>query len=71
MWLYCSRWGSAPLLEKIVPHFDSYHLSNLKQKDFVNFKKSMNLIKLNKHLTKEGLEKIKKLSLEMNSNRLN
>ncbi len=58
------------LLEKIIPHFDSYPLSNLKQKDFVNFKESMNLIKLNKHLTKEGLEKIKDLSLEMNSNRL-
>jgi hypothetical protein len=39
------------LLEKIIPHFDSYPLSNLKQKDFVNFKESMNLIKLNKHLT--------------------
>ncbi len=51
MWLYCSRWREAPLLEKIIPHFDSYPLSNLKQKDFVNFKESMNLIKLNKHLT--------------------
>jgi hypothetical protein len=41
------------LLEKIIPHFDSYPLSNLKQKDFVNFKDSMKLIKLNKHLTKK------------------
>jgi hypothetical protein len=62
---------ASSLVEKIIPHFESYPVSNLKQKDFVNFKESMNLIKLNKHLTTEGLEKIKKLSLEMNSNRLN
>jgi len=59
---------ASSLVEKIIPHFDSYPLSNLKQTDFYNFKESMNLIKLNKHLTTEGLEKIKKLSLEMNSN---
>lgn len=28
------------------------------------------MIKLKKHLTKEGLDKIKALNLEMNSNRL-
>jgi hypothetical protein len=29
------------------------------------------MIKLKKHLTREGLDRIKSLSLEMNSNRLN
>jgi LAGLIDADG endonuclease len=62
------------ILEKIIPHFDSYPLLNLKQKDFNCFKESMTVIKLNQHLTsargREGLEKIKNLSLEMNSNRL-
>nr|YP_009690195.1 LAGLIDADG homing endonuclease [Porodaedalea pini]QEG56975.1 LAGLIDADG homing endonuclease [Porodaedalea pini] len=58
------------LLTKIIPHFDSYPMLNLKQKDFLCFKESMALIKLNQHLTKQGLEQIKNLSLEMNSNRL-
>jgi hypothetical protein len=58
------------ILEKIIPHFDTYGLCNLKQKDFICFKKSMSIVKLNQHLTKEGLDKIKTLSLEMNSNRL-
>jgi len=58
-------------LENIIPHFDNYPLLNLKQKDYVCFKECMALIKLNNHLTREGLDKIKSLSLEMNSNRLN
>ena len=58
------------LLKKIIPHFDSYPLLNLKQADFLCFKEALLLIKEKKHLTKEGLEKIKILNLEMNSNRL-
>jgi hypothetical protein len=66
------------LLGKIIPHFDQYPILNLKQKDYICFKKSMAagaaaaglIIKLKKHLTQEGLDKIKELSLEMNSKRL-
>jgi hypothetical protein len=59
------------ILEKIIPHFESYPMLNLKQKDFLCFKESMNVIKLNQHLDIQGLEKIKNLSLEMNSKRFN
>lgn len=58
------------LLNKIIPHFDLYPLLNLKQKDYICFKESMLMIKLKEHLTQEGLDKIKTLNLEMNSNRL-
>lgn len=58
------------LLNKIIPHFDKYPLLNLKQEDYNCFKEAMLMVKLKKHLTKEGLIKIKSLSLEMNSNRL-
>ena len=57
------------LLEKILPHFDSYPLFNLKQKDYISFKECMTIIKFKQHLTQEGLKKIKNLNLEMNSNR--
>lgn len=58
------------LLEKILPHFDAYPLLNLKQEDYICFKECMTIIKLKQHLTQEGLNKIKSLNLEMNSNRL-
>lgn len=61
---------SASLFDKIIPHFEKYPLLNLKQEDYICFKECMSIIKLKKHLTIQGLERIKKLNLEMNSNRL-
>jgi len=58
------------LLEKIISHFDLYPLLNLKHEDFLCFREALLLIKEKKHLTREGLDKIKSLNLEMNSNRL-
>ncbi len=58
------------LLEKIVSHFYLYPLVNLKQEDFLCFRQALLLIKERRHLTREGLDKIKSLNLEMNSNRL-
>lgn len=61
---------TASILDKILPHFDTYPLLNLKQEDYICFKECMAIIKLKKHLTLEGLMRIKELNLEMNSNRL-
>lgn len=58
------------LLTKVISHFDKYPLLNLKQKDFLCFREAILLMKEKKHLTIEGLNKIKSLNLEMNSNRL-
>lgn len=57
------------LFEKILPHFNAYPLLNLKQEDYICFKECMTIIKLKQHLTQIGLNKIKSLNLEMNSNR--
>lgn len=58
------------LFEKILLHFNAYPLLNLKQEDYICFKECMTIIKLKQHLTQIGLNKIKSLNLEMNSNRL-
>lgn len=58
------------ILDKVLPHFDRYPLLNLKQEDYICFKECMTILKLKKHLTQQGLKKIKELNLEMNSNRL-
>lgn len=58
------------LLSKIIPHFDSYPIFNLKKEDYICFKQALDIIKSKQHLTPEGLDKIKTLNLEMNSNRL-
>jgi len=58
------------LVSNIIPHFEKYPLLNLKYKDYLCFKEALDLLKLKKHLTQEGLDKIKELNLEMNSNRL-
>ena len=58
------------LLYKIIPHFDLYPIFNLKFKDYICFKQALDIIKSKQHLIPEGLDKIKTLVLEMNSNRL-
>ena len=58
------------LLYNIIPHFDFYPIFNLKIKDYICFKQALDIINSKKHLTQEGLDKIKTLVLEMNSNRL-
>jgi hypothetical protein len=57
------------LYDKILLHFDTYPLLNLKQEDYICFKKCMTIIKLKKHLTIEGLKTLNKLIMEMNNNR--
>lgn len=58
------------ILEKIIPHFDANPVESLKQKDYMCFRECMLLVESSKHLTLEGLNRIKSLSLEMNSRRL-
>src|SRR5436305_2960153 len=57
------------IVNKIIPHFSLYPLENLKQKDFLYFKKRMSIVEDNKQNTEQGLRIIKTLSLSMNSNR--
>ena len=62
--------NTASLVEKLIPHFDTYPVESLKQKDYVCFRECLLLAKASEHLTPGGLSIIKTLSSEMNSQRL-
>ena len=51
------------IVEKIIPFFDKYPVLGVKQKDFENFKLAASIISDKKHLTEEGLLKIKEIKL--------
>jgi hypothetical protein len=55
------------VLIKILPHFDLYPLQNIKQKDYLDFKKGLSIIKSGLHLTQEGLALFKAIKEGMNS----
>ena len=58
------------IIDFVIPHFDSYSLNNVKQKDFEIFKKAIFLLQFSNYSNrKEILKQIKELSLTMNSNR--
>ena len=57
------------LTYKVIPFFLKYSIIGLKAKDFKDFCVVAALIKENKHLTKQGLEQIQKIKLEMNKGR--
>ncbi len=51
------------ILEKIIPFFDKYPVLGVKQKDFEYFKSVASIIQDKKHLTEEGILKIKEIKL--------
>lgn len=53
----------------LIPHFSNYPLRGTKYLDFLSFKKALNIINSKKHLTKEGLDEIIKISYSMNTYR--
>lgn len=55
------------VLIKILPHFDLYPLQNLKQKDYLDFKEALSIIRSGLHLTPDGLAKFKAIKKGMNS----
>ncbi len=50
----------------IVPFFEKYPLHTQKKNDFLKFKKVLKIIINKEHLTKDGIEKIYKISSKMN-----
>ena len=52
--------------DNVIPHFDKYQLITQKKFDFIKFKKIINLINQNKHITKNGLIQIIDISSKMN-----
>ena len=57
------------ILNKIIPFFKKYPIRGVKALDFKDLCEVAELMKQKKHLTKEGLEKIKKIKAGMNRGR--
>ena len=57
------------IINIIIPFFVKYHLHGNKSLDFSDFSKVVSLMVNKKHLTKEGLDEIKKIRNRMNTNR--
>lgn len=58
--------GSLHEIEILTAFFDKYPFLTKKKSDFLLFKKTINLIKMKKHLTESGLEEIVALKASMN-----
>ena len=54
---------------KIIPFYKKYPILGVKLKDFEDFCKAAELMKNKAHLTKDGLEKIRKIKAVMNTGR--
>jgi len=54
------------LIEKVLPHFQSYPLASSKQRDVERFERICRLIHEGRHLEAEGFSEIVKISMGMN-----
>jgi hypothetical protein len=57
------------LINKIIPFFDKYNILGVKNKDYLDFKKVLELMKNKEHLTSEGINIIFKIINNMNKGR--
>ena len=57
------------ILYKIIPFFKKHPIVGVKALDFADFCKVADMMRDNKHLSKEGLEKIKQIKAGMNTGR--
>ena len=57
------------LIEKIIPYFNKYQILGEKFKDFSDFCKVAELMRAQVHLSKEGVDKIRKIKEKMNTGR--
>jgi hypothetical protein len=56
--------------DKVIPIFEQFKLHGIKSKNYEDFKKVALLMKNKVHLTREGLDEIKKIKGIMNKNRV-
>ena len=57
------------ILCKIIPFIKKYPVIGVKNEDFADWCKVAELIKVNKHLTEEGLDRIRQIKVSMNKGR--
>lgn len=60
--------GLSNITDKVIPFFLAHPLQGAKKKEFVDFIKAAELMKLKAHLTKDGLEQIRAIKLGRISN---
>jgi hypothetical protein len=58
------------LNDKVIPFFEKIPLQGLKSKNFSDFHKAADILKIKRHLTLEGLDKIRQIKDGMNSRRI-
>ena len=58
------------ITEKIIPFFEKYPILGIKSEDFSDFKQVALLLQDKAHLTKTGLDKIRKIKTGMNKGRI-
>jgi hypothetical protein len=61
--------GLSHITDKVIPFFLAHPLQGAKQREFADFVKVAELMKLKAHLTKEGLEEIRAIKAGMNFKR--
>jgi hypothetical protein len=57
------------LAEKIIPFFSKYQIQGTKHLNYTDFVSVIELMKEKKHLTEEGLDKIRTIKAGMNKGR--
>lgn len=60
---------AVPVVLEVIPFFLAHPLQGAKKKEFADFVKVAELMKLKAHLTKDGLEQIRSIKLGMNFKR--
>jgi hypothetical protein len=57
------------LSDIVIPLFKNMPLQGAKSKDFADFCKAVDIMKVKGHLTNEGLDQLRKLKVGMNTGR--
>ena len=57
------------ITDNIIPFFTKYPITGVKLRDFVDFCKVVQIMQQDRHLTKYGLEEIRKIKSVMNTGR--
>jgi hypothetical protein len=58
--------GKEHLLERIVPFFEKHPLKSKKRTDFAKFRRILHMMDAGDHLTREGVEEIRRIAGQMN-----
>nr|YP_009659037.1 LAGLIDADG endonuclease [Spizellomyces sp. 'palustris']QCQ69035.1 LAGLIDADG endonuclease [Spizellomyces sp. 'palustris'] len=57
-------------LDPIIAHFNIYNLNNIKSLDYMDWKLGLGIIRSGAHLTRAGMDAIKAITFNINSNRI-